>query len=251
MKGIKLNFLHGVFVGFFLNENLKFLKFLNFLKFNKKKPVKVVKNVDNNPVKYINFVAKITDYNTFNYYFPDIPNVQKTQPSWTYLPEKGVIKGAIDERLVKYINRKLKLNETFDYTIEEFYHLNHFFIDINLDVFNTFSEIYFYITYDLNKTEYINVYSKDQKIINTHFEYKNSKNINLVLALAKYKENDIVVSDYITNYIKKFFNNDHTITSKLLLLNYDNIDIGLEDITLDMIVRNKLTKSYNFNEEIF
>jgi len=244
---MKLNFVHGFLLGIFLKENLNKLNFKKEKKENKEK----VKNGIKNPVRFINFVAKITDYNTFDYYFPDIPNVQKTQPSWRYFPEKGIIKGKIDERLVKYINRKLNLNETFESTIEEFYKLNNFLVNIDLKLFNLFSEMRFYITYNLNEKEYINVYSSDQKIMNTHFQYKNSKNIDLILGIAKYKENDIVISEYITIYIKKFFNNDHSITPEDILLNYDNIEKCLEDIVLDIVISNKLVKSYNFDEEIF
>jgi hypothetical protein len=248
---MKLNFVHGILVGFFLKENLNKLNFKKEKKENKEQKEQKEQNGIKNPVKFIEFVAKITDQDLFNYYFPDIPNVQKTQPSWTYLPEKGVIKGAIDERLVKYINRKLNLNEIFESTIEDFYKLNNFFVNIDLKLFNLFSEVYFYITYDLNEKEYINVYSKDQKIMNTHFQYKNSKTIDLILGIAKYKENDIVICEYITNYIKKFLNNDHPITPEKVLLNHDNIESCLEDVVLDIVISNKLIKTYNFNEEIF
>ena len=78
---------------------------------------------------------------------------------------------------------------------------------------------------------------------------KINKYNNILCSSFKYNlpESSEIITEYITNYLKKFYNND-IITPELLLLNY-HLNIDLNSCKL-VIIESNLIKELNLNEQI-
>jgi hypothetical protein len=156
-------------------------------------------------LKSISFVCKITDTDLFNEHFPNYDNIQKMQPGWTYLPSKGIIK--INLEIVDYFNNL----GFFDYTFDEFLNIiknGEYLIDIDTELFKTFGNVYIYIEYNnsLNNSGLVNVYTKGDEILSTHFSKK-----------VKHKNfNAYIQNKNCTRFVKSFLNNDSITPEKIL-----------------------------------
>jgi hypothetical protein len=153
-------------------------------------------------------VAKITDFDKFNEIFPDIANVSKVHPFWIYHDKKGVIKIDLGMDIVIFLNKYIKFNETFEYTLKEFIDIKYNgknLVDIYSEFFQSFGKLFIYVEYQLHNKEYINVYTEHDTILSTQFLYKNSKESKCL-------------------YLKKFLNNDTPITPELVFLYDDKIN---------------------------
>ena len=176
-------------------------------------------------LKSISFVCKITDTYLFNEHFPNYDNIQKVQPGWTYLPLKGIIK--INLEIVDYFNNL----DFFDYTFDDFFNIiknGEYLIDIDIELFKTFGNVYIYIEYNnlvfskpnnnlvfsnekfINEKfineKFINVYTKSDEIISTQFS-KNVKHKNF---------NAYIQNKNCTRFVKSFLNNDNITPEKIL-----------------------------------
>lgn len=151
-------------------------------------------------------VCKIVDSELFNKYFPVLNTKYRTQPSWDFYENKGIIKIEIDE-----INKN-NYNEILDST------------DLDIPFLKSFSEIFIYIHYKYEHKQYINVYKNGESINDDDFIVKEtelSKKYTNVYASFL----DIYGYDhFITEYFKMFLNNKNEITPEILLNNYDKID---------------------------
>jgi hypothetical protein len=221
LNSTTITFLKGVLVGYVLNDYLK-----------KTEPLK--NQVKISKINSISFVCHINDIERFDEVFPDYHNIYKVQPNWLYFDKKQIVKIDLGMEIVKYLNDIM--DETFEFTIEQFFELkenNEYIIDINTELFKEFGEIYLYVNYSIDGLDYINVYTKDDEILSTQFEYTNIKNKTLKCTI-KYTENDKNFVEDITEYFKCFTNNDIPITLEMLLYNYDNLNISLQPLLLKL-----------------
>jgi hypothetical protein len=148
-------------------------------------------------------VCKIVDHELFDEFFPVLNTKYRTQPSWDFYKNKGVIKIEIDpaHKIGTY-------DELLDST------------DLDIPFFKSFSEIYIYIHYNYKDKQYINIYKNEDSINEDDFIVKEIKYKQFYACfLDKYNsEHDI------TDYLKMYLNNKHKITPELLLNNYDKLD---------------------------
>ena len=144
-----------------------------FTKFFYKKKKEEVK------LNSIYLVVQITDEIVFNELFPDNGNAPKVQPSWEYFDKKRVIKIDLGTDITNFLNK----NDSFEYSLNTFFELkenDEYLIDIDIETFKKFGDIFVYINYNLDNNEYINVYSKNEIIFSKHFLIKNKINLNLI-----------------------------------------------------------------------
>ena len=173
----------------------------------------------------IKFICKITNNTLFNEYFPKFRNqsAPRTQPYWDFIENKGIIK----INVFKTINAPILFENLLK--------------DLDLPLFESFGKIYVYIHYK----NLINIYLPESTIDLSDFEPKETelsiKYQNIIYAT--------VISDkkteYITNYLKSFFNNTIELTPELLLLDYDQ-----DNITSLKIVNKSNNFIFNLYETI-
>lgn len=201
--------------------------------------------MENVNLQQIYFVVEITDYSSFNLSFPE----NRVQPSWDYYPIKGVIKIDLGNELVDYLNSQ----EIFELSFDDFLDLkvDHEYIStIDPDFFKMFGRVYIYIDYYLNGNDYTNVYTNRDTILSTDFLYKNSKLLNFVKSFVFYVDENKLYVDKLTDYLKRFLNNDREITLYLLLLNFDRLDTPLNDCIIKTVDRSRNSNYYTTNELI-
>jgi hypothetical protein len=149
----------------------------------------------------IYFLCNIKNETDFNVLFPTLNCKNKVQPHWQYYPNKRVIKIKIDD----YVYENGMTFDDFMYTTS----IDHKFFEL-------FGENYIYVHYGkkikmFKSTEFLTIFDK-----------KENPFVRKITCSAKGKKMDL------TNYYQKFVN--QYITPKLLLLNYNQIDVPLEDI---------------------
>jgi hypothetical protein len=201
--------------------------------------------MDNINLQKIYLVVEITDYECFYESFPE----NRVQPSWDYYPFKGVIKIDLGTEIIDYLNSQ----EIFELCFEDFLDLkveNEYLSTIDPDFFKKFGRLYIYIDYYLKGSDYTNVYKNCDTILSTDFLYKNSKLLNFVKCFVFYIEDKKLYVNKLTDYLKRFLNNDHEINVDLLLLNFDDLDTPLNNCVIKMVDRYRNAKYYKVNEII-
>jgi hypothetical protein len=150
---------------------------------------------------------------------------------WTFFQKKGVIKFELKELYYNFIlNEDISFKQIID-------RLNNY---IDIPFFESFSDIYIYV----HGKNYINVYSKDID--------KNILKNNNSIVCATIHYNDPIkntnTSEYITKYYKMFLCN---VTPEILLLNYDNLDIKLDNnLSMELVDNNFNIIKRSLNEII-
>jgi len=191
-----------------------------------KKPVK--KNSRN----YL--ICKITDFNEFDEIFPRLNTLSRVQPMWKYYENKGIIKIEVDSLFEEYISYDDFLNTT----------------GLDIPLFQSFSEIFIYTHYYVGEKEYINVYPRNSSINVFDFKLNETelfkKYDSLICATVGYDEK----IKYITKHFKMFFNNKINITFEMILLNYDKIDIPLNNNINLQILNKKMINITSLSEFI-
>jgi hypothetical protein len=230
-----LEFTSGLLAGiFFKNHILYILKVIvvNSIKFYYEI---FDENVTSKKPK-IFFLAKITNSKVFESEFPDISSKFKVQPHWDYYKNKGVIKIEIEQTDIKD-----KIN--FDDFLN-----NHTTLDVPF--FEQFSDLFLYIHYLIDDKEYINVYTKGSILSPDDFTYMETslskKYNNLICASVSKTEK----TEYITNYFRKYLNNRYSLTTEMLLLNYDKLDILLNNSISLIVVNSKVINTNSINDYI-
>ena len=201
--------------------------------------------MENVNLQKIYFVVEITDYSSFNRFFPE----NLVQPSWDYYPVKGVIKIDLGKEITNYLNRQ----EIFELSFDDFLDLkieDEYLSSIDPDFFKKFGRLYIYVDYYLNGCDFTNVYTKRDTILSTDFLYKNSKTLNFVKSFVFYVEENKLYVNKLTDYLKRFLNNDREINLYLLLLNFDGLDTSLNDCIIKTVDRSRNAKYYTTNELI-
>ena len=209
-------FIGGFVVGVILKNKVSFL-----LKKVYTQGVNVYHNAHKNkkPVKKkskIYLICKIKDKNEFDELFGG-----KLNPRWIYHEHKGVLKIEVDDHLDEYISYDDFLETT----------------DLDIPLFQSFSEIFIYVHYFINEKEYINVYPRNTNI--NAFDFKlndtflSKKYESLICATVNNNEKTV----YITKYFKMFLNNKTNITAEMILLGYDKLDVHLNN-NINLILLN-------------
>ena len=200
-------------------------------------------------ISTIDFVFKITDNNSFEEYFKNNEKNNITlQPLWDYYKKKQVIKIQLDEDFINYLNK----NE-YKISFHDFINLkndNEFYVTLDIPFFEAFGDIYLYINYRINNKKYVNVYKPSDEIHSNDFLniINNGEADNIICSSFEYSTSAKVKFEYMTNYLKMFFNNKRHITPELLLLNYDKLDIQVSDLKLNVITVHSENKKYLLNE---
>lgn len=225
-----MNFYTGFFAGILLKDHVinSFQKIIIgsialFHKNSCKKPRIMEKKVF--------LVCKIIDLELFDEYFPVLNTKSRVQPSWEYSKSKQTI--------------KIELTEfNFDHPI----HLAKFLdtTGIDIELFETFCQMYIYIHYFVENREYINIYQKEQTISPADFDISETELSKRYRSLICAIFNN-VREIYITRYFKMFLNNKYPINTEDLLIYNENIDSLNGTLKL---VDGKLIKLHSLNEKL-
>ena len=198
-------------------------------------------------INTIDFVFKITDNNSFEEYFKNNEKNNITlQPLWDYYKNKKVIKIQLDQDFINYLNK----NE-YKISFHDFINLkneNEFYVTLDIPFFETFGDIYLYINYKINSKKYVNIYKPSDEIHSNDFLNIINSTDNIICSSFEYSTPTKVKFEYITNYLKMFLNNKTDVTPELLLLNYDKLDIPIDNIELNVITVQSENKKYLLNE---
>ena len=215
-------FLAGFVTGLFLRNRISLTNFAPIVKLFINKKVKKY-----TPRYYV--LAKIHDPVLFNKEFPIVKGARyRTQPHWDYYPNKQVIKIEITG-----------MEEIGITSYDDF--LEHSGLD--LDFFKSFSDLWIYVHYFIDKKEYINVYKNNLENNSELNRELNPENDDVICAMFHTPQKEY----YITKYLKMFQYNDN-LTTEDLLLYYDQLD--RLDATLK-IVTSKDIKTCYLKEKIF
>jgi hypothetical protein len=236
-------FYRGLIFGYLFKEHINNL--VKFIGFNGLNLIYKIKSGEysrfNNGINKINLVLKITNEELFNETFD-----QKFQKWWKYFPEKKVLKIELDQELINYLNKTEFIN--FDDLLDALDSNDDHIITLDIPLFKTMGDIYLYITYYVDSRKFINVYtlnsiiSKDDfKLINSPIEYE-----NIICSSVKHGNNK---TEYLTNYLKLFYNNKCKLSPELVLLNYDKLTQDVKNSSL-VIVKDKCIREYSYTEMI-
>jgi hypothetical protein len=208
-------------------------------------------NSSEGSINTIDFVFKITDNNSFEEYFKNNERNNITlQPLWDYYKNKKVIKIQLDEDFINYLNKN-----AYKISFHDFINLkndNEYYVTLDIPFFETFGDVYLYVNYKIDSKKYINVYKTTDEIHSNDFLniINNNEANNIICSSFEYSTSTPtrVNFEYMTNYLKMFFNNKTDITPELLLLNYDKLDIPVGGVKLNIITVHSENKKFLLNE---
>jgi hypothetical protein len=272
-------FLNGFLLGYLLNE---IMNKLNKIKTEqdylteeyqeeekeKEKEIKEQQQKKNCNIKSIHFINHIQNNELFDEIFPDYPNIYKVQPNWLYLDKKRVIKIDLGVEIVDFLNKQINTSECFEYPVQDFINIKkekenedqedqkdqedqedqEYLVTLDTELFKSFGDNYIYINYTFNDVDYINIYSLDNTILSTHFQYINKVKC-YITCIINYINDNYMNEHNITEYYNCYSNNDPFLTPKQILLNYDKLNENLENVTLKIIYPWN-TYKYKMNEKI-
>ena len=216
-------FIHGLITGFILKEKIvNVIGFVLSVKHSVFKKKNIVEHEE------IFFVCKITNRNL-------IKKIE-IRPNWEYYPNKEVIRIPIDIPFNEFMescnNSQVKDLLPFD-----------------INYFQLIGETYLFVNYLVDDKKYINVYSDTDSVNISDFKYNETDfrlKSNGTICYSLKNNNKL---EYISNYIKMFYNSTRSelLIPRILLYNYSVLDIDLEsDINLNVVNSNGIiTKSIN------
>jgi hypothetical protein len=238
-------FYKGFIIGYLFKQ-----RFNNFLKNIVFSGLNILHKLKNNIIKddynikdgihKVNLVVHITNEDLFNEVFNGIFPVW-----WNYLSEKKVLKTELDDDVVDFLNNidNINVNELMEYIDINAENL----ITIDIPLFKTFGKIYLYVTYYKNNKKFINIYDENMDISKDDFNHiKELSMFNNILCASLKCQNK---TEYITKYLKLFYNNNINLTPELLLLNYDKINCDLKNSSF-LIIRDRYIREYSYTEII-
>jgi len=247
----------GFILGFLLKEKIQHVGMevvkgvLGVFHKVKKKKNSII-NTNPGVIKSIDFVFKITDIEVFDEHFKNKDlNLVRIQPLWNYFKKKQIIKVPLDDDFIKHLNNIGEFNISFKdfFDIKNIKNNNEYYITLDIPFFESFGDVYLYITYSINDKKYINVYNKQDLIKTDDFTeldtvYKDFFD-TIIAARTEFSNGRI---EYLTRYLKMFVNNTKLLTPEILLNNYDKIDNDLENKTIDIITEDSETYIFTLNE---
>jgi hypothetical protein len=233
-------FYRGFLLGYLFKEHIN--NILSSVVFNILNVIHKVKTSKHskitNGISKINLVLKITNQELFDELLQPLPNW------WKYFPEKKVIKVELHQELIDFIDNHDSL--TFEEVLESVDKNDDHIITLDIPLFKTIGEIYLYVTYFVDSQKFINVYSQGSYITSNDFKTKEQNGIdNILCSSVKYDKK----TEYITNYLKLFYNTYSSLTPELLLLNYDKINTDLKSTSL-LIIKDKCIREYSYTETL-
>ena len=196
------------------------------------KPQIVLKKFTN-----IELVIKINDKQRFQELFTDY------RTNKGYFDQKGVFKITVDHKVLDYFNCNTNLELNVE-KICDFDYLNNYGYTLLKEI----GDIFVYISYTEIMQKFINVYTSDEVIISSDFILNEThKNLNnIICATVKYpSKSEEFKTEYISKYFKKFLNNQCKLTPELMLLNYNELNINLNNMELLVITSNSTNKYKN------
>ena len=235
-------FYKGLIFGYLFKDHInKFIKFIGFNGLNLIHKLKSGKYTKfNDGIHKINLILKITNEELFNETFD-----QKLQTWWKYFPEKKVLKIELDQEVINHLN-KTEFIDTDD-LLDSLDPNDDHIITLDIPLFKTMGNIYLYVTYYIDSIKFINVYTlnsfisqHDFKLIGSPSEYDN-------ILCGSLKHNN--KTEYITNYLKLFYNNKCKLSPELILLNYDKLTEDVKNSSL-VIIKDKCIREYSYTEMI-
>ena len=258
-------FTKGLFTGILFKHQLHNIIKIGLNLFHEIKKIGFRKQICIDGIDNIDFICKITNFDLFNEVFPDNMGKYKVQPQWEYYDKKNVIKTKLDTELINYLNKKGESNKKEEcnkdiiFTIKELFDfknkLNERFVSLYLPFFEKIGTNYLFIKYTYLGKKYINIYDSDTVInmkdfncnltIDTNF---NTKYNSILCSSIKYNTGYDEKTEYISSYLKKFYNNKIPLNLELLLLNY-HLNINLKNVKLNIIKNNEILE-LNLNEFI-
>jgi len=257
MKSFSKGIFTGLFTGIIIKDQVYNLIKIGLILFHEVRKISTRKQINIDGINNIDFICKITDFELFNELFPNNMGKYKVQPQWEYFDKLNVIKTKLDQELIDYLNKLTNLYEDKTFNLEEFFdlkdNLNERFISLYLPFFKKIGTYYIYINYTYLGKKYINIYDSSSTIDIKDFKVKNSSKFdgnfdNILCSNIKYNNDHEEKTEYISSYLKKFYNNKNPLTLELLLLNY-HLNINLKKVKL-IIIKNNEIKELNLNEII-
>lgn len=236
------SFSKGLIIGFFLKEKIK--KVVSFLVINAIDKFHSISSKNKafrqeNGITDISIIYHITNEEIFQETFKN-----RFQPGWVYSPQKKALKIPIDPEI---LNNPIIGGGYYFYELLNLDTPDGYLITLDVDLFETFGNPYLYVTYYIDYQKYINVYSKSQLIQKSDFTQLKNTNYysNILCSSIKSPKNK---NEYITNYLKLFYNNLE-FTPLMIYLNYNNLDLPIDSIEL-LIMKDRCIKTYKLNEKI-
>ena len=235
-------FYRGLIFGYVFKEHINNL--VKFIGFNGLNIIYKIKSGEysrfNNGINKINLVLKITNEELFNETFD-----QKFQKWWNYFPEKKVLKIELDQELINHLNKTeyIHTDELLDALDSNDDHI----ITLDIPLFKTMGDIYLYVTYYVDSRKFINVYTHDSVISKGDFNLIDSPSEyeNIICSSLKHDNK----TEYLTNYLKLFYNNKCKLSPELVLLNYDKLTQDIKNSSL-VIIKDKCIREYSYTEMI-
>jgi hypothetical protein len=230
--------MRGVFVGFILGFVLKnkISQFgINIIKNGLTTFCSIKKNNNkqktNKKITNIELVIKIKNV----IYFRDL--YKET------ISEKGVYKYTFPDEIIEYINNNIN---GLEIVLKDLCNLDR--RNYDFDILSNLGTMYLYISYNLNECKYINVYTPES-IIKEH---------DFITEIIPKKFSDIICStvhynlktEYITQYFKKFFNQQTELTPEMILINYNKLDINLLNCKLTILDSTGKLIKYSITDKI-
>jgi hypothetical protein len=249
----------GIIIGFLLKDKIKELVggiiYHTLNTFHKIKNNGVENTLqEEGKIKDIFFISKITNQEVFNENFKNnVKNNVTLQPVWDFYERKNVIKIPLDQDFIKFLNT---IND-YEVSFQDFINIKNkdeYYVTLDIPFFESFSDVYLYINYTIDDRNYTNVYNKNYNICSNDFKMnKNSFKTfynNIICSSFEYKKNNKVKIEYATNYAKMFTNNPDKvkITPEILIINYDKINVSLNEVKFKTITLNSENKEYLIND---
>ena len=249
------DFYKGVIVGLLLKDTLsKIVKNIIFNTINtvhnirSKLTTEIIK--DKRLITNSHFICKITNQALFTELFSEENNKIALQPSWELFMEKKVIKIELEREFIDFLNKYI-IHNPFSMKFNEFVDLKNSidenYITLDIPYFQSFGEVYLYINYNTECQKFINVYSGESTICSNDFkitETKIRKNFENILCSSIKITN--AKNEYISNYLKLYYNNTNPITPGIIINNYDKINIDYSNIKL-ILISDTTIKEYSMD----
>jgi hypothetical protein len=235
-------FYRGVIFGYLFKEHINnIFKFIGFNGLNLIHKIKSGKySKFDNGINKINLILKVTNEELFNETFD-----QKFQKWWKYFPEKKVLKIELDQEVINYLNKTdvVHADDLLDVLDSNDDHI----ITLDIPLFKTMGDIYLYVTYYNDYRKFINVYTTDSLISKCDFnQIGSSGQFDNILCSSLKHDNK---TEYLTNYLKLFYNNKCKLSPELILLNYDKLTEDVKNSSL-VIIKDKCIREYSYTEII-
>jgi hypothetical protein len=258
------SFYLGILTGYLFKEIIKTFIFgtiINSLTIFHQIRNKILKKKlqnENYLITKVNFVCKVKNLDFFNEIFKD---KLKINPDWKYLKENNVIKIEMEQDFLEFLNKKVTgfnehTNNTRSIPFEDIINLKNndseYLISLDLSFFKQLGEVFLYFYYSIDNKNCINVYGENDTLLLDDFiiqENNPSKDFfdNLICATLKTNK---VKGEYITNYLKMFFNNKNNLTPEAIFYNYDKIPFNTYDNMVITCIIDKSVLQFKSNDLI-